>query len=196
MASPSLPPAGVPSSSNTKYGLAALLLLVPVCGIVAWKMKADQTTTTTIPSVGVPTVLPPITRRIDDDMPPPDPVVIKSTPTGTAVAGTNGGSVPNGCEKSCRGTAGDDLVGALAQRGRMARRCYEKELANDPKLTVRMTMNVRVGTNGSVCSASVASSDNPGIGACVANIYRNAAFPAAKGGCAEVNVPLNFVPGK
>ena len=82
---------------------------------------------------------------------------------------------------------------ALALRGRQARKCYERELANDPKLQVHMTISVTVGSNGSTCSANVTSSDSPGIASCVANFYRNGGFPPARGGCATVNVPLNYV---
>jgi hypothetical protein len=197
MAEPSIPPAGVPDSDNTKYGIVALVLLLGTCGLVAWKMKGDSPTTTSVPTVTAPTALPPITRRDEPEAPPPpDPVAtVKATGNGTAVANNGGGGGPSGCTPKCTGSAGDDLVGALAQRGRMARRCYERELANDPKLSMRMTMNVRVGSNGSTCSATP-SGESGSIGACVANFYRTGGFPPAKGGCAEVNVPLNFVPGK
>jgi hypothetical protein len=196
MAQPSIPPAGVPDSDNKKYGIVALVLLLGTCGLVAWKMKGDQTTTGTTTTATVPSALPPIIRRDEPEAPPPpEPVPTgKASGNGTAVA-NNGGGGPSGCTPKCNGTAGDDLVGALSQRGRMARRCYERELSNDPKLTLRMTMNVRVGTNGSTCSATP-SGESGSIGTCVANFYRNGGFPPAKGGCAEVNVPLNFVPGK
>lgn len=196
MAQPSIPPAGVPDSSNNlKYGLVALLLLLGTGGLLAWKLRGDTQPTTTLPTATGPTALPPIVRRDEPEPPPPpDPVATaKPVSTGQHVATAGGGG---GCEAKCNGKASEDLVAALQQRGRMARRCYEKELANDPKLTVRMTMNVRVSTSGATCAASMASGDNPAIGACVANFYRNGGFPPAKGGCADVNIPLNFVPGK
>jgi hypothetical protein len=194
MAEPSIPPAGVPNSDNTKVGVIALVLLLGTCGLVAWKMKGEKPTVA-IPSA-TPTALPSIiVRREEPDVPPPPDPVNTTKATGT-VAATPGGGGSNGCSAKCTGTASDSLVGALAQRGRMARRCYEKELANDPKLTARMTMNVHVGMDGSTCSATVVSSDSPSIGACVANFYRSGGFPGAKGGCADINVPLNFVPGK
>ncbi|MFO0666586.1 MAG: AgmX/PglI C-terminal domain-containing protein [Polyangiaceae bacterium] len=189
-----------PPASNAKYIVVALLLLVAMGGLVFWKFRPQPPppgpapgTVTTIVQGG------PMPHRDDDLPPPPDPISSTSAsaakPTST---GGGGGSaaVANGCTPACRGSASSELQGALALRGRQARKCYERELANDPKLQVHMTIAVSVGLNGSTCSATVASSDNPGVASCVANFYRNGGFPPAKGGCATVNVPLNFVPGR
>jgi hypothetical protein len=195
----SLPPAGIPASGNQKYiGIAALLLLFGSC-LAYWKFRGgDQVQTTTVVQTLPSSLAPSVNSHRDDDdiPPPPDPVAVSTGTAGQKVAGP-AGTLSNGCEvRACKGTAGDDLVASLAQRGRQARRCYEKELNNDPKLSVRMTMQVRVGTNGGACSANVVDSDNPGVAACVAGSYRTGGFPPARGGCAEVNIPLKFVPGK
>lgn len=190
----SLPPAGVPTSGNQKYIAVAVVLLLLVGGLVWWKTRPSETPQVNITPPALPTTTADPHR--DDDIPPP---IAIPTVTASAAKSTvaNGGPVSNGCDaKVCKGTAGDDLQSALALRGRQARKCYERELANDPKLSVRMTMSVRVGTNGAACSAAVASSDNPAVSACVANFFRNGGYPGAKGGCAEVNIPLNFIPGK
>jgi hypothetical protein len=194
----SIPPsaAGVPAGNNNKYIIIALLLLLGVGGLVAWKVSkpdAPVTVTTIIAPVVTGTAKPAIH---DDDIPAPEtvPTAVASVApkaSGTAPAGGGG----NGCPASCNGSVGDDLKAALALRGRQARKCYERELANDPKLSVHMTMSVRVSGNGTVCSASVASSDNQTVSTCVANQFRGN-FPAVKGGCADINVPLNFVPNR
>lgn len=190
----SLPPAGVPTSGNQKYIAVAVVLLLLVGGLVWWKTRSTETPQVSVTPPTVPTQTADPHR--DDDIPPPIAIpTVTASAAKSAVA--NGGPASNGCEaKVCKGSAGDDLQSALALRGRQARKCYERELANDPKLAVRMTMSVRIGTNGAACAANVASSDNPTVSACVANFFRNGGYPGAKGGCAEVNVPLNFIPGK
>jgi hypothetical protein len=104
----------------------------------------------------------------------------------------------NQCDvKKCGGSVGDDLSRALAFRGQQARRCYNAALAQDATLKGKVTIAVRVGTNGQVCSSSVATNElNAQVGSCAANAFRGANLPAPKGGCADVNVPLSFVPGQ
>jgi hypothetical protein len=198
MATNSLPPAGVPSSGNQKYLAVAAVLLLLGGGLAIWKFKGgEDPKPPPVPTVIATQATTRDPRRDDDLPPPPDPVATTTASATKTAAPTGGGPASNGCDqKACRGSAGEDLVGALQLRGRQARHCYEKELANDPKLSVHMTVSVRVGTNGATCSANVANSDNPGIAACVANYYRNGGFPGAKGGCAEVNIPLKYVPNR
>ena len=191
----SIPPsaAGVPSSGNGKYAIIALLLVGGIGGLAAWKFtKKDPAAIVT--TVTAPETAKPIVR--DDDMAPPPEAITAATAAPTAKATATGGGGGTGCPSSCGGSAGSDLQAALALRGRQARKCYERELANDPKLAVHMTMAVRVSSTGAACSANVANSDNPAVAACVANVFRSGGFPAAKGGCADVNIPLNFVPNR
>ena len=37
-------------------------------------------------------------------------------------------------------------------------------------------------------------SSAPGVANCVVNYFRGQAFPTPKGGCVDVNIPINFVP--
>ena len=184
-----------PPASNGKYAIVAILLLGAVGGLAFWKFR-PQPPIVVGPVPGTVTTIVQGTPHRDDDLPPPpDPIATTTASAAkpTSTGGGGGGAVANGCTPGCRGSAGDDLQSALALRGRQARKCYERELANDPKLQVHMTISVSVGTNGSTCSANVSSSDHPGIASCVANFYRNGGFPPARGGCATVNVPLNYV---
>jgi hypothetical protein len=192
----SIPPsaAGVPSSGNKNYIIIALLLLLGVGGLGAWKFsqKDPPPVAPVVTTVAAPATTKPKVREEDLPPPPEDPVpTATATAKGTAGPATNGGG--GGCPASCGGTVGDDLRAALAMRGRQARRCYTKALELDAKATVHMTMSVRVSSSGGVCSVNVASSDNPQVAACVSNSFRSGGYPAPKGGCVDVNVPLNFV---
>jgi hypothetical protein len=86
----------------------------------------------------------------------------------------------------------------LAGRGGAGRRCYEKALGQNPMLRGRMTVHVKVGTNGSVCSAGVATDElhDPGLTNCIMGVFRSSTLPEPTKGCVEVDVPLNFVPNK
>jgi hypothetical protein len=84
----------------------------------------------------------------------------------------------------------------LRVRGSQARRCYNQALANDSSLKGKVTLEVRIGPAGNVCSVNVASNDmgSPGVANCAANIFRNGTYAAPHGGCVVANVPLSFVP--
>ena len=124
----------------------------------------------------------------------PDPV----PDTGPAKVVSGGGGGGNGCEQtSCRGSATDDLRKTLSTRARAAHRCYDEALAQDSTLKGQVVINVRVGYNGTVCAASVASSElsNPAVAACIANRFRQGARLASpQGGCVDVNVPIALLP--
>ena len=78
----------------------------------------------------------------------------------------------------------------------MARRCYNQALASDSTLKGHVSIAVRVGSNGAVCSANVASNDmgSSTVANCAANVFRSGSYPAPKGGCKDAVVPLSFVP--
>jgi hypothetical protein len=101
-----------------------------------------------------------------------------------------------GCEARCNGSATNELEEALKVRGVQARRCYNAALAQDSSLKGHVTITVKVGSSGNLCAANVTNNDmgTPNVANCAANIFRAASFPAPKGGCVEVGVPLSFVP--
>lgn len=195
-----MPPAGVPSS-NGKYIVVAALLLLGVGGFIAWKssQKAPDTVTITMaPDASAPTAPPP-SRNPDDDIPPPAPVEdAGQEDAGKKVAAAGTGNT--GCEvKTCAGQSYSELDSALMYRVKQSRRrCYDPALAQDSTLRGKATVSVRIGTNGQVCNAGVVSSDlgNPAVASCVANSFRGTSLPAPKGGCVDVNIPVNFVPGQ
>jgi hypothetical protein len=189
-----------PTNDNGKYAIIAILLLLGVGGLAYFKFRTPTVVETVVtgPSLTVGSPPPPKPRQDDDIPPPPDPIptatIAGGKVGGPAVSGTGGGGGSGGCANSCSGSAPPELQNSLALRGRQARKCYERELASDPKLTVRMSVSVKVGAGGQACSVSVGSTDNQAVGQCVANQFRQGGFPGAKGGCVDVTVPLNFVP--
>jgi hypothetical protein len=184
------PAAGVPSG-NGKYIAVVLLLLLLVGGLVAWKLLGNKPP----PNVATPDAgakdADVMIVRADDDIPPPE----------KPDAGIDGGRVQivyitHGCDsKKCTGTTSTDLEAALAQRARQAHRCYDNALMQDPNLKGKMSIAVRVGSNGTSCSANVASNElpNASVSQCVVGFFRGGAFPQPKGGCVDTVVPINFV---
>jgi hypothetical protein len=192
-------PAGVPSGGNGKYIVLVLLLVVGVGGIVAYKMSKKDDQVSQIPSIlmNIDAGPPPPTKH-DLDIPP---VEMTDTPdAGPKRPQQVGTYTPsNGCEaKTCSGRSTPDLDAALSMRARASKRCYNKALESDNTLTGKMTVSMRIGSNGAVCSANISNNDlgSAAVANCVANTFRSVGFPAPAGGCVEANVPMNFVQQK
>ncbi len=188
---PSAPP-GVPPSGNGKYIVLALLLLGGIGGVIAWKMSQKPPPppiVTQIVDAGAP---PP--KNTDDEIPLPPPVEDAGTDAGKKIVYV--GTASQCDAKKCTGTVSSEVEQALAFRAKQAHRCYDNALTQDATLKGKVSIAVRVGANGSVCSAGVASNDmgSPTVANCVAGYFRSGSFPSPKGGCVDVNVPLNFVP--
>ncbi len=129
-----------------------------------------------------------------DDVPPPPPPEEKpeAGPTGPKIVYVQAG----GCDSKCSGGLSPELEQALQVRGIQARRCYNSALAQDSSLKGHVAITVKVGASGNVCSANVTGNDmsSPNVANCAANIFRSSSFPAPRGGCAEIAVPLSFIP--
>lgn len=197
MASNAPPPssaAGVPPSGNGKYVVIALLLLGIIGAVIAYKVthKPEPVVVTQLIDAGPPP--PPRPTRPDDDIPLPPPVEDAGTDAGKKVVVVGASSQ---CDvKTCTGSASAELEQTLAFRAKQAHRCYDNALTQDPTLKGKVSISVRVGANGSVCSAAVASNDmgSPTVANCVVGYFRSGSFPAPKGGCLDANIPINFVP--
>jgi hypothetical protein len=188
---PSIPPAGVPSG-NGKYIALAVVLLLLLGGVVffAKSRKGGETVVQTFDAGPPPG--PTSARNPDDDIPLPPPVEDAGPAEKPKVAATK---FDNQCgAKTCSGAATSDLETALAFRAKQAHRCYDNALAADPTLRGKMSVTVRIGANGQVCSANVGQNDLPTITNCVLNSFRGQNMPAPRGGCADVAIPINFVP--
>jgi hypothetical protein len=193
----SRPPAGVPDSGgNAKYAIVAVVLLLAAGGIYAWRTmtnrQAEPAPPPPMPSVAQSASAP--TNPLLDDIPPPPP------PDNTPEAGgPHIVYVPAnaGCDATCSQKFATPARGnARRGRARRARRCYEQALNNDSSLKGHVSIAVRIGPGGNVCSANVAGNDtgNAQVAACAANMFRTGSYPAPRGGCVDANVPLSFVP--
>ena len=191
-------PAGVPPSGSGKYVFIALLLVGAIAATIAWKRcqsTALPPTSSSTPDASLP---PAPSRNSDDDIPLPP--VIEDAGNADADAGKKSVVVSSGAQcdaKQCFGEATPEIQTALAFRAKQAHRCYDNALAQDPTLRGKISIAVRIGTNGATCSAGVASNEltsAPSVGSCVAGYFRGQAFPLPKGGCVDVNIPISFVP--
>jgi hypothetical protein len=198
MSPSSSPPPGVPTSGgNAKYAIIALLLLLGIGGLIALRSfgGSKDLPPPPLPSASVAqSAEPPPNPKLDDIPPPPPPdEKPEAGPTGPRVVYVQAA----GCDGKCNEKfSTPELSQALAVRQSQARRCYNQALARDPSLKGRVTLDVRVGPAGNVCSVNIGSNDmgTTAVAACAANIFRSASYPAPKGGCVEANVPLRFVP--
>jgi hypothetical protein len=186
-------PAGVPPSGNTKYVVIALVLLGVVGALIASRScgsGSEQVVNQPPPADAAPVA----TRNPDDDVPLPPPVEDAAPDPKKKVVYTVIGAQ---CDaKTCTGKSTAEIERALAFRASRAQRCYNTALTNDPTLKGHVTIAVRVGANGTICSANVTSNEiaNPSVANCAAGQFRGQPIPAPKGGCLDVNVPINFVP--
>ncbi len=189
------PAQGVPSGGNGKFILLAVLLVGAIVAVVSWKTCQKPAGPVVVYAEAGPGPGP--TKNPDEDIPPP-PVIEE--------AGVDAGKKPNNgtvftgtqCDvKKCTGLSTSDIETALAFRAKQSHRCYDNALAQDPTLRGKISIAVRIGANGTTCSAGVASNElanAPAVASCVVSNFRGQAFPAPKGGCVDVNIPINFVP--
>lgn len=176
--------------------MLAVVLLGAIGAVVAWKMSQPPPTPPIVYVDAAPPP-PPLGRNPDDDVPLPPPIEDAGSDAGKKVVVTQ--LANSQCEvKKCTGSTSSDLENTLQLRVKQARRCYNSALEQDPTLSGKVTVAVRVGATGQVCSTSVASNEmsSPHVAQCVASYFRGANFPAPKGGCVDVNIPINFVRGQ
>lgn len=79
-------------------------------------------------------------------------------------------------------------------RGRF-RSCYQQGLLTDATMSGKVVVSAKIGPNGEVESANVASRAglSEAVGACVARAIKNAQFSAPGGSGSQLNVPVSFV---
>jgi len=151
----------------------------------------------------------------DIPIPPPEPVTPAPAATGsgsgTGTGAANGGpsgaanavakgdgteAPPGPPPKICNGELTDDLSDGLSLKCKIARRCYETELASNPDLKGRVNVRVRIASDGSLHSPRVDSNEtgDERLGSCVATMFHGK-VPPPKDGCLETVVPCNFIRG-
>jgi TonB family protein len=86
----------------------------------------------------------------------------------------------------------DRVIAGL--RGRF-RQCYQTGLNQDPSMAGKVVVSARVGPNGEVQSANVASNSglSPGVASCIAGVVQRAQFSPPTSGAATINIPVTFV---
>jgi hypothetical protein len=136
-------------------------------------------------------LIPAATQRDQPVKPIPEPQPVTPEPAATAFA-----EAPRAeCAGQCNGRIGKQLEAALVTHARRSRRCYERELSRNPKLTVRTTITARLSTAGVPCSVHTSQTTNKTVSDCLVDAFLAASFPATETGeCAEVIIPVNFVP--
>jgi hypothetical protein len=177
--------------------IAAVLMLLLIGGLIVWKVTGSGDSAKPQPTIAATPSAPPPSLDEPPPPPPPPPVVEdagKPDDKGQKKVVTGGGGSP--CAKVCEGTASAALQSALSGRAGQSRSCYEKALSSNATLEGTLTVGVKVGPGGQVCSARVVSDGlhDPGVSNCVVARFMSSTFPAPQGGCAEVNVPLRFMP--
>lgn len=205
----SLPPRPPTTNNNGLFIGGALVALLAAGGIfLALNGSKDEEKA---PSPPPPAVVSTMVRAPAPPPPPPPPPpaettapaastgVVQAKPAsaagGPATPAENRG--PSGCSGACTGNADASLRNALRLRGASARGCYNKALRSNPTLQGKMTIAVRVSPAGTACSASVASDSlgDASVSSCILQQFRSGSYPKPNGGCVDVQVPLNFVPG-
>lgn len=199
----SVPPpsqSGVPSGNNNGMYIAlALLLLLGIGGIVAYKLKSGgNDTAKPTPTASVaPSASVTAANTLIDEVPLPPPVI----DAGPAPTVQYTGPAADPCSYNvCNGTvgAGSDTEHGLQMLALQTRRkCYDPALANDPTLQGHVKVHMKIAANGQICSANVSSNDmsNSSVGDCAARkLLASGRVPPPKGGCVNLDFPLNYVP--
>lgn len=184
-----------PKSGSGPIIIAAVLMLLLIGGLIVWKVTASGEAPKEKTPVAVATTAEPVLDSPPPPPPPPPPPEESAKPEdkGPKKVGSTG---PNPCSQVCTGSPSAALQSALSGRAGQSRSCYEKALSSNATLEGTLTIGVKVGPGGQVCSARVVADGlhDPGVSNCVVNRFLGATFPAPQGGCAEVNVPLRFMP--
>jgi len=183
-----------PRTGSGGFIAAAGVMLVLMGGLIYWKMAVPAAAPAEPPK---PVPVPQPTAVLEEPPPPPPKLeaVVDAAPKAVQrpKAAVDGAGP---CSGQCTGTASATLKSALFAKGTQAKGCYERALRQNTMLQGRLVINVRVGPKGQVCSAGVAQNSlgDPGVAACVLQMFRSGAFPAPQGGCVDAQVPMNFVP--
>lgn len=192
-----------PKKSNGSRGflVAAVVMLLLAGGLLLYKSlgSAEPAPSPSPPVAATAATKPPTAPA--PPPPPPPPEEPQADEQGSqaedAPAPTARSTRPTGCGSPCKGAHTPAIVNELSGRGRQARGCYERALRNNSMLRGKLGVLVRIGPRGQVCSASAVSDSvgDPNVSSCVLQLFRASPFSAPKGGCVDVQVPLNFVPG-
>jgi hypothetical protein len=131
---------------------------------------------------------------------------------GTGLAGIGGGTAAGagtgaGTERKVEGPKGDAQIGGhsasvpisdadrvIASLRAGFRSCYQQGLGQDPTMSGKVVISAKVGPNGEVSSADVASNTglSASVASCIARKVRNAQF-TGNGQGSTLQIPVTFV---
>jgi hypothetical protein len=112
--------------------------------------------------------------------------------TETKVAGPTGVAQVGGSTASVPISDADRVIAGLRAR---FRNCYQAGLNSDPSMSGKVLISAKVGPNGEVSSADVASNTglSPTVAQCIAGVVKRATFSAPGGGGSTLQIPVTFV---
>ena len=86
----------------------------------------------------------------------------------------------------------DRVIAGLRPR---FKQCYQVGLNSDPNMSGKVVISAKVGPNGEVSSADIASNSglSPSVASCIANVVKRAQFNAPGGGGSTLQIPVTFV---
>ena len=179
--------------------LIAGLLLVGCAPSVPTSTSTSTSTATPTPTATSDDPGSASSHRRPADGPSPSagvrPTTSTATPTSTATATST--PTPTACNGKCTGTVTAPLAEALTDAARKSRRCYEQELAKNPQLSGKLTVEVKLDASGGVCSVELASTDTAlkQVAACTKKTFEDTKdLPAPQGGCVIARIPVVYVP--
>ena len=112
--------------------------------------------------------------------------------TETKVAGPTGVAQVGGSTATVPISDADRVIAGLRARFRS---CYQTGLNSDPSMSGKVLISAKVGPNGEVSSADVASNTglSPAVAQCIAGVVKRATFSAPGGGGSTLQIPVTFV---
>lgn len=188
----------IPEKSGAgPYIAGVVVLALLIGGLVYWRSGTGPEVPPAPVANEAPAQPPPEVAHFAPPPPPeieeePDAGADAAAATGPKVAGTGttgGGS----CGNCGAGKSSGALNSALSAMAGSAKGCYDRALRNSA-VSGKLTVSVQVGSNGSVCGASIASDTvgSPEIRSCVLGRFQGQSFPKPESGCVVVNIPINF----
>lgn len=183
-----------PKSGAGGYLVLSAVMLAAMGGLVFWKMNGEETevieeTKTSAAHTEEPAPI------LDAAPPPPPPEEEVEPEPEKPEAKKPVSSGSSGCSGACEGTLTAAGTSALRAKGGQARGCYNRALRQNATLSGKLSLQLRIGPSGNVCSLQVTQDTlgDAAVTACVTQMYRAGKFPAPEGGCVDAQVPLSFV---
>lgn len=95
------------------------------------------------------------------------------------------------------GTYTQAILKKVREASPRVRACYQKELAKDPELSIRIMTTLDIEADGSVSRVSLSKVDpeRSELNTCITNILKTLKFPPPESGKTTVNTPFVLTPG-